>query len=62
MPLKTSTIFSGAPPGFANVRARGRATLTKAPFQGLTRRANAPQLPWRRRGGGGGLGADGIAS
>ena len=54
--LKTSTNFSGVPPGLANARPPGRAKLGKAPAPGLTRRANAPQLPRWGGGGGGGTG------
>ena len=36
-PLKASTNFSGVPPE--------RAKLAKAPSPGMTRQANAPQLP-----------------
>ena len=42
---------SGLSRGLANARPPGSATFANAPLPGLTRRANAPQLPW---GGGGG--------
>ena len=40
--------------GLTNDRPPGRETLANAPPSGLTRRANAPQLP------GGGMGTPGI--
>ena len=52
----TGTKVEGNAPGLANARPPGRAKLDEAPLPGLTRGANAPQLP----GGGGGLGAAGI--
>ena len=50
---------SGLARGLANARPPGSATFANAPLPGLTRRVNAPQLPWGE-GGGGGLGAGGI--
>ena len=41
---------SGLARGLANARPPGSATFANAPLPGLTRRANAPQLPGR--GGG----------
>ena len=37
---------SGLSRGLANARPPGSATFANAPLPGLTRRANAPQLPW----------------
>ena len=42
---------SGLARGLANARPPGSATFANAPLPGLTRRANAPQLPGGRGGG-----------
>ena len=53
MPLNTSTIFSGLPPGMANTRPPERSKLAEAPTLGTDKAVNAP-CPG---GGGGGGGA-----
>ena len=47
---------SGLARGLANARPPGSATFADVPPPGLTRRANAPQLPGGGGGGGGGAG------
>ena len=53
---------SGVVVGLANARPLSSSTFDYAPPPGLTRWANAPQLPRRGRGRGGGMGTPGIVS